>query len=90
MSMRFEYVDAAQAVIAPRILGEHTSDGEKVEHSHIALEVYTGGNTDGVILAGGKDELIELATRIIETVVITELRREGELKGSTSPSWKRR
>jgi hypothetical protein len=90
MTMRFEYVDAASAVIAPRIIGEHTSDGEKVEHSHIALEVYTAGNTDGVILAGGKDELIELATRIIEQAVITELRREQQLVGWSSPSWKKR
>ena len=80
MTMRFEYVDAAQAVIAPRILGEKTSDGEPVEHAHIALEVYTGGNTDGVILAGGRDELIELGTRIIEAAIVAELRREGAFK----------
>jgi hypothetical protein len=88
--MRFEYVDAAQAVIRPRILGEYTSDGEPVEHSHIALEVHTGGSTDGVILAGGKDELIELATRIIEQAVTTELRREKQLVGWSEPHWKRR
>jgi hypothetical protein len=88
--MRFEYVDAAQAVITPRIIGEHTSDGEKVEHSHIALEVHTAGNTDGVILAGGKDELIDLAVRIIDAAVVTELRRDQQLVGWSSPSWRKK
>lgn len=84
MTMRFEYVDAAQAAITTRIIGEETSDGEPVEHSHLALEVTTAGNTDGVILGGGRDELIELATRIIEAAVVGELRREGAFKKGRS------
>lgn len=80
MTMRFESVDAASAGLDTKIYGERTSDGDVVKHSHIAIEVWTAGNTDGVILAGGKDELIELANRIIEQAIIGELRREGKLK----------
>ena len=89
MNNQFEYVDAAQAVITPRIRGERTSDGELVQRSHTALEVNTNANGNGIVLTGGKDELIEFATRIIEQATITELRREQMLVGWSAPHWKR-
>jgi len=79
LAKNFERVDAAQAYISTRIRGEHTLDGVKLESAHLAIQVATN-TTGGVIFSGGRDELIELATRIIEAAIVGELRREGDSK----------
>ena len=71
-------VDAASAYITTRIRGERTSDHVKLESAHLALQI--GTEDGGVVFTGGRDELIELGSRIIQQATIAELRREGSLK----------
>lgn len=75
----FARVDAATAYISTVIRGERTSDHVKLESAHLAIQVAVG-EEGGVVFTGGRDELIELGSRIIQEATIGELRREGAFK----------
>jgi hypothetical protein len=75
----FQRFDAASTVISTRIRGEQTLDGWDLSSAHLAIQVATN-EAGAVIFTGGRDELIELGSRIIQQATIGELRREGDLK----------
>lgn len=71
-------IDAGSAVVKTHVYGELLPSGDKLTGAHIALKIGTEGGH--MLLTGGRDELIELGSRIIQEATIAELRREGAFK----------
>lgn len=78
MSSSLEWIDAGNVRVTPRVAGDTAGDGQRVDAvGGLAVEIASTRGGDGAVLYGDREQLIELAARILEAAIHAHVRYES-------------